>query len=80
MRSTHAGWQFEATFRHEDAIYEILVKNPRQLCGGLSQIMVDETPLGPEKMGCPARRGRKKHRVRVILGAPAAVKEKSLEH
>ena len=70
MRSTYAGWQFEATFRHEGRIYEILVENPQPLCGGVSQIMVDETPLGPEKMVVPLVGDGKKHRVRVILGAP----------
>jgi hypothetical protein len=57
-----------------------LIKNPRQFCGGVSQILVDETPLGPEKMVVPLVGDGKTHRGRVILGAPATVKEKRLEH
>ena len=49
-----AAWpQFEATFWRDDMAYETLIKNPRQPSGGVSQIMVDETLLGPEKMVVP---------------------------
>jgi hypothetical protein len=73
------GGEFEATFRHEGRIYEILVENPQPLCGGVSQIMVDETPLGPEKMVVPLVGTEKTPGAR-DPGRPATVKEKRLEH
>jgi cyclic beta-1,2-glucan synthetase len=72
--------QFEATFRHHDTVYEILVENPQRLSGGVSQITLDEKPLGPEKTVVPLVSDGKVHQVRVMLGVPVTVKEKSFEH
>ena len=58
--------QFEATVRHGDATYEILVENPDRCCSGIASLSLDGVALqaGP----IPMTRDAGIHRVKIVLG------------
>ncbi|MDB5735476.1 MAG: uncharacterized protein JWN16_2113, partial [Alphaproteobacteria bacterium] len=61
------GWpQFEATVRHGEAVYEILVENPDRCCSGIASLTLDGValPAGP----IPMTRDAGTHKVKIILG------------
>jgi len=60
--------QFEATVRHGDATYEIIVENPDRCSSGIASLSLDGVVLqaGP----IPMVRDGGIHRVRLVLGVP----------
>jgi cyclic beta-1,2-glucan synthetase len=62
--------QFEATVRHGDATYEILVENPDRCCSGIASLSLDGValPAGP----IPMSRDAGTHRVKITLGEKAS--------
>ncbi len=62
--------QFEATVRHGDAVYQILVENPDRCCSGIASMSVDGVvlPAGPIAM----TRDPGTHLVKITLGEMAS--------
>jgi len=73
---------FEATVRHGEAVYRIVVENPEHTSRGVSKIYVDGRALPEADQPIPLRTDSKEHLVRVVLGTSraAALQEAKHEH
>ncbi|HEX4273673.1 MAG TPA: glucoamylase family protein [Rhizomicrobium sp.] len=60
--------QFEATFRHRTATYEILVENPAHCSRGIAAVTVDG--VGQDTAAIALADDGKTHRVHIVLGTP----------
>jgi len=60
--------KFEATFRHGDATYEILVENPNGHCKGLSSVVLDGAKLSEPKAEITLTKDGRTHSVHIIMG------------
>ena len=60
-------WRFGATR------YEIEVANPERRCRGVARAMLDGTAVAARRH--PARRRRRRHVLKVVLGQPLAQEE-----
>jgi len=72
--------QFEATFRHRDATYLILVENPERLCKGVTKVTLDGADLDPGAPGIALAKDGGTHKIRVVLGNPVSKKDTDLVH
>jgi cellobiose phosphorylase len=64
----HSNWPgFEATFRHGDATYQIVVENPERQNRGVAAIIMDGATLNPQAP-IPLTREAGTHQVKVTLG------------
>ena len=66
---------FEATFRHGETSYEILVENPARLCRGVSSMTLDGEPVRAPAI--PLVQDGRVHKVRVTLGLADAERKMS---
>jgi cellobiose phosphorylase len=69
--------QFEASFRHGETVYEIVVDNPRRRNRGVSAILLDGQAVNFTRPSIALVDDGKTHQVRVTLGTPDIVTENS---
>jgi cyclic beta-1,2-glucan synthetase len=59
--------RFEITYRHGGSLYRISVENPSGVCGGVSRITLDGSPLSGGAL-LPLSDDGSEHQVQVVLG------------
>jgi cyclic beta-1,2-glucan synthetase len=63
---------FTIEFRHQAARYTIVVENPQGVSRGVASMELDDVPLDAPG-GIPLAADAKTHRIRIVLGRPAAI-------